>query len=118
MSKAAEKVAGDQKRQQGRLRVAIDGQYRFTGDEDWLACTLIDISGSGMALSGKKSFYEGDKIEVRFTLEKRAIHIHLEITNLIGRKAGGRVTKIEDEDRLLIQEVINQQLLAGKTRME
>lgn len=118
MSSAAEKIAGEQKRQQGRLRVAIEGQYRFTGDEDWLHCTLIDISGSGMALSGKKSFYTGDKIEVRFVLEKRTILVHLEITNLIGRKAGGRVTRMDEEDRLLIQEVINQQLLAGKTRME
>lgn len=118
MADSPTKTTSEQKRQQGRLRVAIDGQYRFTGDEDWLHCTLIDLSASGMALSGKKSFYAGDKIEVRFTLEKRSVYVHVEITNLIGRKAGGKVTKIEDEDRVLIQEVINQQLLAGKTRME
>lgn len=115
MSLIPAKDTSDQKRQHGRLKVAVDGHYRFAGEEEWLGCTLIDISAKGMALGGKKSFYIGDKIEVRFMLDKKTIMVHVEITNLIGRKAGGKVTKITDADRDLIQETLNRELLSGKT---
>jgi len=71
-----------------------------------------------MALEGKKSFYVGDKLTVQFVLEKKTIEVALEITNLIGRKAGGRVTKIEEADRNTIQEVLNREILSGKTRID
>ena len=111
------KHPANQKRQQGRLKVAVDAQYRFHDKkEEWLPCNLIDISVTGMALNGKKSFYVGDKIEIRFHLEKRAILIDLEITHLIGRKAGGKVTRMDDADRIAIQEVLNRELLTDKVR--
>lgn len=107
--------ARDHKREHGRLKVAVDGQYRFADSDDWMPCSLIDISTRGMALVGKKSFYQGDKIEVRFVLEKRHVHAHVEITNLIGKKAGGRITQMSDADRDLIQETLNRELLSGNT---
>lgn len=117
MSSTPTRTNTEQKRQQGRLRVAIDAHYRFVGEEEWLVCTLFDISPNGMALGGKKSFYSGDKVEVRFTLEKKTVLAHLEITNLIGKKAGGRVTQMSDADRALVQEVLNRELLSGNTRL-
>jgi hypothetical protein len=110
----AEKVR-DHKREHGRLRVAVDGQYRFEGEEDWMPCSLVDISTRGMALVGKKSFYEGDKIEIRFVIEKRHVHAHVEITNLSGKKAGGRIIQMSDSDRDLIQQTLNRELLSGNT---
>lgn len=107
----------DQKRQQGRLKVAMDGQYRFEGTDDWSTCTLFDISPNGIALGGKQSFYEGDKIEVQFVLEKRTVVVHLVITNLTGRKAGGKVTQISDADRLFVQEIFNREVLSGRSRL-
>ncbi len=115
MSSTPTKTTSEQKRQQGRLRVSIDGHYRFEGHEEWLACTVFDISPSGMALGGKKSFYAGDKIEVRFSLDKKTILAHLEITNLIGKKAGGKVLKMNEADRAFVQEILNRELLSGNT---
>lgn len=115
MSSTPTKTTAEQKRQQGRLKVSIDGHYRFEGEEEWLACTVFDISSSGMALGGKKSFYAGDKIEVRFNLDKKTILAHLEITNLIGKKAGGKVLKMSDADRAFVQEILNRELLSGNT---
>jgi hypothetical protein len=112
-----EKNKSEQKRQQGRLRVAIDGQYRFAGDQDWLHCTVFDLSPSGMALGGKQSFYAGDKIEVRFVLEKRAVVAELEVTNLTGKKAGGKILKMSDDDRGYVQEILNRELLSGNARL-
>ncbi|GEM_PF-2526894 len=117
MSDTPIKTTSEQKRQQGRLRVSIDGHYRFEGEEEWLVCTVFDISPSGMALGGKKSFYAGDKIEVRFGLDKKTILAHLEITNLIGKKAGGKVLKMSDGDRAYVQEILNRELLSGNTRL-
>lgn len=105
----------DHKREYGRLKVALEGQYRFQGDEDWMSCSLIDVSARGMALVGKKSFYVGDKIEVNFALEKKTIFVRLEITNLIGKKAGGKIVHISDADRNSIQETLNRDLLSGNT---
>jgi PilZ domain len=105
----------EHKREHGRLKVTVDGHYRFTGDEDWMPCSLIDISTRGIALVGKKSFYVGDKIEVRFGLEKRTVLVELEITNLIGKKAGGKVTGMTDADRTAIQDILNRDLLSGNT---
>lgn len=118
MSTPSAKKETDQKRQQGRLKVTLEGHYRFNGDEDWLPCSVYDISAAGIALGGKKSFYVGDQIEVRFALEKRTVMMKVQITNLIGRKAGGRITEIENSDKDLIQEILNKQLLAGKHRLD
>lgn len=117
MSNPIEKNKSEQKRQQGRLKVAIDGHYRFAGDADWQACTVFDISPSGMALGGKQSFYVGDKIEVRFGLEKRTVLAHLVITNLIGKKAGGKVEQMNDADKAFVQEILNRELLSGNARL-
>ncbi|MBS0618139.1 MAG: PilZ domain-containing protein [Spirochaetes bacterium] len=114
MATPTEKKELGQKRKQGRLRVALTGRYRFSEHDDWLACSVIDVSSSGIALSGEKSFFVGDKIEVVFTLAKQTITMHVEITNLIGRKAGGRVTQISDADREHIQETLGRELLSGK----
>lgn len=108
----------DHKREHGRLKVAVDGQYRFEGEEDWLPCSLIDVSARGMALVGKKSFYVGDKIEVNFVLDKKTVFVRLEITNLIGKKAGGKIVHITDTDRHLIQETLNRELLSGNTPLQ
>lgn len=105
----------EQKRHEGRLRVTLPGEYRFADKPDWTPCRLVDISADGLALDGKTSFYVGDILEVRFLLEKRAITVTLEVTHLIGKKAGGRITKIEQADRLLIQEVMNRELMSGRT---
>jgi len=110
------KHPANQKRQQGRLKVAVNGHYRFHNEEEWMPCSLIDISVTGIALNGKKSFYVGDKIEIRFYLEKRTILVDLEITNLIGKKAGGKVIRIDDADRKAIQEMLNRELLTDKVR--
>lgn len=110
--------ARDHKREHGRLKVAVDGQYRFVDSQDWMPCSLIDISTRGLALSGKQSFYAGDKIEVRFVLEKRHVHAQVEITNLIGKKAGGRITQISDADKDMIQETLNRELLSGNTPLQ
>ncbi|MBL8035037.1 MAG: PilZ domain-containing protein [Leptospiraceae bacterium] len=118
MSNSTNRTQSEQKRQQGRLKVTIDGHYRFEGDEDWLQCTIFDISANGIALGGKKSFYSGDKIEVRFGIEKKTVVMHVEITNLIGRKAGGKIVKIDNAEKDIIQEVLNRQLLAGKNRLD
>lgn len=104
-----------QKRHEGRLRVTLPGEYRFIDKPNWTPCRLVDISADGLALEGKTSFYVGDLLEVRFVLEKRAIAVALEITHLIGKKAGGRITKIDPADRSLIQEVMNRELMAGRT---
>jgi len=105
----------EQKRHEGRLRVNAPGEYCFVGKDDWAPCRLNDLSANGLSLDGKTSFYIGDKLEVRFMLEKRMIHLALEVTHLIGKKAGGRITRIEEADRQLIQEVINRELMSGKT---
>lgn len=105
----------EQKRHEGRLRVAVQGEYRFTGTDDWTPCRLNDLSADGMSLYGKTSFYAGDKLEVRFNLEKRMILATLEVTHLIGKKAGGRIIQIDDSDRRMIQEVLNRELMSGKT---
>lgn len=105
----------EQKRHEGRLRVAVTGEYRFLDKDEWTVCRLVDISADGMALDGKTSFYAGDKLEVRFPLEKRMIVLTLEITHLLGKKAGGRIIKIDETDRNIIQEVLNRELLSGNT---
>lgn len=112
-----EKNKSEQKRQQGRLRVAIDGQYRFAGEPEWQNCTIFDLSPSGMALGGKQSFYAGDKIEVRFVLEKHSVSAELEVTNLIGKKAGGKILKMADGDRAHVQAILNRELLSGNARL-
>lgn len=110
--------SSEQKRKQGRLRSELDGKYRLDGEKTWLDCTVIDISADGMALEGKKSFYVADKLTVQFVMDKRAIEVSLEITNLIGRKAGGKVTRINEADRMTIQEILNREILSGKTRID
>lgn len=105
----------EQKRHEGRLRVAVPGEYCFVGKDDWTPCRLNDLSADGMSLDGKTSFYAGDKLEVRFPLENRMILVTLEVTHLIGKKAGGRIIKIDDSDRRMIQEVLNRELMSGKT---
>ncbi len=105
----------EQKRHEGRLRVAVPGEYCFTGNDDWAPCRLNDLSAGGISLEGKTSFYRGDKLDVRFVLEKRMVLLTLEVTHLIGKKAGGRIIKIDDSDRRMIQEVLNRELMSGKT---
>lgn len=107
----------EQKRQQGRLKLILDGQYRYEGQENWLPCALYDISPNGVALGGKESFYLGDKIEIRFVLEKRTISAKVEITNLIGRKAGGRFVQMAEPDTNFLQEVFNREMLSGKSHL-
>jgi len=108
-------MAREQKRHEGRLRVSTAGDYRFVGTDDWTPCRLNDLSADGMSLDGKTSFYVGDRLDVRFKLENRMVLVTLEITHLIGRKAGGRIIKIDDADRRMIQEILNRELLSGKT---
>jgi hypothetical protein len=117
MDSSATKDGNAQKRQHGRLRVNVEGQYRFAGAPEWLNCLVIDLSTSGVALGGKTSFYAGDKIEMRFALEKRNVVIGVEITNLTGKSAGGKITSINDSDRLYIQDILNKNLLSGKNRL-
>jgi hypothetical protein len=105
----------EQKRHEGRLRVTLAGEYCFVGKEDWAPCWLNDLSADGLSLDGKISFYVGDKLRVRFVLDKRMILVKLEITHIHGKKAGGRITEIEEPDRRLIQEVLNRELMSGKT---
>lgn len=107
----------EQKRQQGRLKLVLDGQYRYVDNEDWLPCSLYDISPNGVALGGKESFYIGDKIELRFVLDKRTVIAQVEITNLIGRKAGGRITKMAAADTAFLQELFNREMLSGKSHL-
>ncbi|MBV6492631.1 MAG: hypothetical protein LDLANPLL_00627 [Turneriella sp.] len=107
----------EHKRELGRLKVMLDGQYRFIGETEWSPCGLVNLSTRGLALVGKQSFYEGDKIEVRFSIEKRSIQVTVEITNLFGKKAGGKILEIADKDRSIIQEVLNRVLLSGSTTL-
>lgn len=100
----------DQKRQTGRLKVRKEGQYRMP-KSDWMNCELIDISTTGLALEGKQSFYIGDIIEIKFSLDKRLVVARLEITNLTGRKAGGKFMNLSEEDRSVIQELIHQNVI-------
>jgi hypothetical protein len=105
----------EQKRHEGRLRVNAPGEYCFVGKNDWTPCRLNDLSSDGLSLEGKTSFYVGDQLDVRFMLEKRMIQVTLEVTHLIGKMAGGRITRIEEADRRLIREVMNRELMSGKT---
>ncbi|HRP70278.1 MAG TPA: PilZ domain-containing protein, partial [Turneriella sp.] len=91
--------ASEQKRQQGRLKVIVNGQYRFKNDGDWMACQVFDISAGGIAIGGKESFYAGDVIELRFSVENYTLFMTIEITNLTGRKAGGKIIDIGNEDK-------------------
>lgn len=108
-------MAREQKRHEGRLRLTIRGEYCFTGTDNWTPCRLNDLSADGMSLDGKTSFYAGDRLDVRFLLDRRMVFVTLEITHLIGKKAGGRIVKIDEADRRMIQEILNRELLSGKT---
>jgi hypothetical protein len=101
-----------QKRNTARLRIGKPAEFRFAGEQRWSVCTLNDVSIGGVSLEGNMSFYVGDKIDLRFTLDGRTLIAKLEITNIAGKKAGGRFESLMDSDLEFIREYLNSNLFS------
>lgn len=104
-----------QKRDNARVKVNIEGEYAFESDNKFMNCQLRDIGTGGVALEGKFSFYEGDRLQLRFSLDQRPMKALIEITNVSGRKAGGRFISLTDEQYSMIQSYLNRHLMSGGT---
>ncbi len=100
-----------QKREMARLNVDFAGSYKLKGATDWLQCEIIDIGTGGIQLRGKFSFYEGDVVDSKFFIEDKVILCQIEITNISGRKAGGKYTAIEEKDLDVIQNYIHKTIM-------
>ena len=96
-----------QKRQSARLRMQLKGSCRILERDQWIECTILDVSTGGLYLEGAHSFYKGDKLEVKFYLEKRPVFCQVSITNIQGRKAGGNFIKISDDDINYIRNLLH-----------
>lgn len=102
-----------QKRESGRVKLNIQGQYRLKGQQ-WHPCTLVDLSSGGLALEGKFSFYPGDLVEVKFILEGKSLFLEIKVTNVRGRKAGGSFVSLSEKDKEFIQEYLHRNFFGDK----
>lgn len=101
-----------QKRNTARLRLDKPAEYRFAGEQKWASCIINDLSTGGVALEGTMSFYIGDKIDLRFGIDGRTIIAKLEITNITGKKAGGKFSSLMDSDKDFIHEYLTDNLFS------
>lgn len=100
----------NQQRRLGRLRAKIAGEYRFADRQNWLPCTVLDISIEGFSLEGKESFYKGDKISVKIPFPDRLIFLNAEVTNLSGKKAGCKIVAANENEFAGIQLILDKSL--------
>ena len=101
-----------QKRGTARMAVTIQGNYKLKGTKDWLPCEIIDVGTGGLQIRGQFSFYAGDEVDVKFFLEEKVMISQIEITNISGRKAGGKYLAINDSDANIIQEFIHKSIIS------
>lgn len=107
-----------QKRDTARIRVNIEATYRYKSQNEWLPCTILDLGVGGLAIKGKMSFYEGDHIEIKFALEGQNVIAIAEITNIAGRKAGGRFTEISEKSETAIHNYLNRIIFSQAENIE
>lgn len=101
---------GKERRRYRRQRTVIQAEYRFLDSQEWLPCTIFEMSLHGVALEGKKSFYTGDRIEMKIPFKNEPFIFKAAISNVAGKKAGGRFTAMSDADRLAVQDILDSQV--------
>lgn len=100
-----------QKRESARIKVLLKGQYKFVGYQDWMECNIYDVGIGGVRIEGKTSFYIGDELDLNFAIDNFPIKGVLTVTNISGKKAGGRFIEITSEGRATIQNFLHKTLL-------
>ena len=80
----------EEKRRNVRLRLYIKGRYSFLSNpQKWYDCTIDDLNLHGISFVGESSFFEGDLICMRFSLDKEIILVNINVIYCIGKRAGG-----------------------------
>jgi c-di-GMP-binding flagellar brake protein YcgR len=92
-------------------RQALSDKYcnfKFPDEKKWKQVILKDISSNGIGvLAEDTSFFEGDKLFVRFSLAGRTIDCKVRVTNIYGRACGAEFIAISEEDQEMITNFVS-----------
>ena len=96
-----------QRRQSARLKTQSQGLFKMKNSTSWEQCTILDVGIGGLYIQGSHSFYVGDKVDVKFSLQDKFLTLEIVITNVQGKKAGGSFANVPENTVNYIREVLH-----------
>lgn len=92
-------------------RQALSDKYcsfKFADGDKWVQVIMKDISTKGIGmLADNTSFFEGDKLFIRFSLAGRTIDCKVRVTNVYGRACGAEFIAISEEDQEMVTNFVS-----------
>lgn len=100
-------MRGDREKPRSNFKGDKTCQLRFSSEDSWQDAIIKNISTSGLGIIGlSTSFFEGDKLQIRFNLCGKDIYCTGRVSNINGRHCGISFIKINEDDSKIIESFI------------
>lgn len=102
------KLTTANKRDSGRIDHSKKGSYRFANnDKNWKEFDILNISSRGIGVfCSDSSFYEGDKLILRFSIMGKPIDCNGRVMHVNGRRFGIHFFDLTPQQRDVLKDFI------------
>ena len=108
-----EKLQEKKKRQEARLLVDLPAHYKLEKSQYYVECRIVDISAQGLGVEIKSFLEKGDKLKLKFSLNKKRLEINCSVMHILGKVTGLSYQDADDEDIEFIRSYVRDTFFGG-----